>query len=513
MAEPLPEATEVGAAAAAATGGRSRSTYRRFRSFLQRISSVGPRDVDDDVSISHFPTDRPAREEELITSQIEHMPTTDDAIAAFLATGHGGQAVPVFESIAAGVSHCGWQEIPTEPGSESLAMLGSGKFGEIHLAYRMTDQPVPLDARHLAAVKVQPKPDQQLDAREVLKIWQEIMILRGCVSEHIVDYLDHFIVQDDAMRSIGRFTVCILLECASAGHLSREIRRYKEGHLPQSGARYYALHIAAGLRHLHQRLVRHADLHEENILLKYRPDGSKIAILCDFGLSRVHDNGQEFSGRGDIRSLCFMIDLMLRGLINLRRYISVHLGPEAKQVTELKDLPLHRVPATIDDMLQLPWFRGKAKAPFPRPPTPMLPSETIHAMGYQDPPTPAPGWSRVERSRRRIASIPGQVKKRVQSLFRRRSPSPSDPSSSSEYSPTSSSPADESAPVSRDQRSAGGSGSGSGAGRSSGSDRRSSPGQHDLEASGASVRRSGFRRFAGKPIRRRRHTSSDSQQR
>ena len=132
-----------------------------------------------------------------------------DIMTDFVKTGNGGHPVPIYETLAEGLTAFGWREVPaaegsTESGTAATSagvgettgvVIGSGMFGAIKLAYKASDEErVPLHQRHLAAVKVQPRDsevsrifgDDMLYSIEVT--WTEVNILRGCAHDNIIDY-------------------------------------------------------------------------------------------------------------------------------------------------------------------------------------------------------------------------------------------------------------------------------------------------------------------------------------
>ena len=144
----------------------------------------------------------------------------------------------------------------------------------------------------MAALKVQPQyPGQVPTPRLLEQSWIEANVMRGCNHPNIVGYYSHFVVSSAlryASSSPGARTyqVCILMEYASAGDLHDEVKRFPGQRMPEAAAQYYAHHMASGLRYLHSKYVLHDDLHIGNVLLKYRPNGFKVAIISDFGITQ-----------------------------------------------------------------------------------------------------------------------------------------------------------------------------------------------------------------------------------
>lgn len=64
-------------------------------------------------------------------------------------------------------------------------------------------------------------------------------------------------------------TLWLIMEFADAGTLYKEISRYPNKMIPDSGIRYYTKQVLDALGYMHQRHVSHGDLHLGNVLLKY----------------------------------------------------------------------------------------------------------------------------------------------------------------------------------------------------------------------------------------------------
>lgn len=370
-----------------------------FLSFLNRIRGLTPLRDEDRDSISNFPSDdQRQRHEEPLRRDLDKIPAwnLDHLEQEFLDHGFGGHAVPIYSKTEDGLRDSGWAEIPG-----GGVDIGSGQSGSVKLAYKLSESRVELTQRHLCALKVQPQEVRRLTGRDYKMFWKEVSILRSCVHPHVVDYFSHFFVQ---RQSEGRsfMQLVILLEYASAGTLYQEVRRYSEGHIRETGARFYALQICSGLQYLHSKAILHNDLHDLNVLLKYRPDGSKSCLICDFGQCMIADPGSSPIFKKDVHSVCKLIELMLLGEEHEPRPLS----PDAMQLLTRSRSGMWAVPDTIHELVQqFHWFSGPSVPPFPKPPSPILQPDVVQDIGYRSPRTPSPGWSLADRTKRRVRDM------------------------------------------------------------------------------------------------------------
>jgi serine/threonine protein kinase len=348
----------------------------------------------------------------------------------FIRESHGSTPTSVFDSLDQGLQHLGWAEVP---GSGKI--LGEGKFGVLKLVYRTEhsrtrpEEMIRLDSSQFAAVKQQPPPPRQgrpavwLEEMGILMIWQEIRIMRGLVHENVIDYIDHFVFYPRQKE----VHIAMMLEFASAGDLETEVKRYpvhpesksvpQEHEIPEKGARYYTHQIANGLKYIHSKFIIHNDLHEGNILLKYNSDGSKTCMLADFGQSIVldPDNYKADAFRADVQSLAYFVAIMTGYMDPLTH---AHMNKDLVNLCQQACLDLKCIPDSVDEFVNTHnWFKGKMRAPFPKPPTPVLKPEQVAEMGFKQPKEPPPGWSRYQVTRRRMGSrfksletVPQQVR-------------------------------------------------------------------------------------------------------
>ena len=156
----------------------------------------------------------------------------------------------------------------------------------------------------------------------------------------------------------------MVMEYATAGDMRREILRYPDRRIPESGALYYVKQILSGLQYIHDKGIVHNDLHARNVFLSYNTDGSKRCMLGDFGIASIRGDIDEY-GRTweesilqDVDEVAIITGLMLFGITGLAPPFKPHVSPAAKQVINSRDLTAHQ-------MRSLPWFHGFALAPNP----------------------------------------------------------------------------------------------------------------------------------------------------
>ena len=407
----------------------SESRTGRFLRFLSRIRSSQCLAEEDAESVSHLAfNNNDDRVEEVI-----HYANQKEELENFLKRGFS-----TFRSAELGLASVGWKELPVGGYRE----IREGGVASIRLAYKATDQGVPLESRHLLAMKVQTPGFQSTASRVYSRVWTEVEILKGLVHANIVGFYGMFAVDFELEKdrtdhskvpsSDNRLFV-ILLEYANAGDLAGEVRRYMKLSIPEPGARFYMLQICAGVQYMHQKRIIHNDLHTRNILLKYKPNGTKVCMLCDFGLSIIVEPDVPIACRPDVSAVCRIAGSMMK---------NIPKSEEALQVISERRVG-HPVPTTIAELLDFPWFNGPVHAPIPKEPTPLLQPEVVHQIGYLPPldhagtTSPPPvahvvhtspdaiegvsrsdsrGGSFAQRMGERLRSIPHRVRARIRSL-------------------------------------------------------------------------------------------------
>ena len=346
---------------------------------------------------------------------------------------HGFQT---YRSAELGFAAFGWKELPVGGGPEII----KGGFASISVAYKLSDRGLPLETRHLTAAKIQRLCFPEHLMRGYTRVWMEVEIHKGLVHKNIVGFYGMFAVDpkqnwdhtDSYSNRFPDYRLCwILLEYANAGDLAKEIRRYDKFKIPEPGARYYMLQICAGVQYMHHKRIIHNDLHTRNILLKYKPDGTKVCMICDFGLSTIVAPDRPIESRMDVYAV--------------RMIASTMMLPKSKKAVELVSgrRKGHPSPTTIAEFLEFPWFAGPVQAPIPKEPTPLLQPEIVEQIGYLPPldpagttspppvaqvihpqpdeieavtPSDSRGGSFAQRMRERLRSIPHRVRSRIRSL-------------------------------------------------------------------------------------------------
>ena len=141
--------------------------------------------------------------------------------------------------------------------SESLASyklgkrLGSGAFGEVHLATRRRDN-FKCVVKAIAVVGVSRK-EQELALNEV-------RLLSRVAHPRICRYYSSF-VEDDKLR--------IVMDYCEGGDLRKLIVGRNEKAFPESEIWKYISQAASGVAHLHSLKVLHRDLKSSNFFLRH----------------------------------------------------------------------------------------------------------------------------------------------------------------------------------------------------------------------------------------------------
>ena len=290
----------------------SESRTSRFLRFLKRIRSAQPLVEEDVESVSHLAVNNnDEREEEVI-----HYANQGEEIEPFLK--HGFRT---YSRSELGLAALGWKEIPVGSGPE----ISGGAYASVRLAYKLADRGLPLESRHLTAAKIQSLYSANLtrpsNNKTYVRVWEEVEILKGLVHKNIVGFYGMFAVDPQLSTDHTDCYTCksydyrcfwILLEYANAGDLAKEIRRYNELSIPEPGARYYMLQICAGVQYMHHKRIIHNDLHTRNILLKYKPDGTKVCMICDFGMSIIVKPDDPVTSQWDVSEVRLILESMMR---------------------------------------------------------------------------------------------------------------------------------------------------------------------------------------------------------
>ena len=381
-----------------------------FLAFLSRIRSTRPLDRSDSRSITHLAVSEHERKEQPIRHTDQ-----EAAYQEFLANG-----LKTFPSPEAGLQSLGWKRLTCGP------KIKGGTYGTICMAYKLSERGTPLESRHLTVGKIQ-------NANQMT--WKEVHILNGLVHENIVDLYGVFAVDSKWTPEKGvsyrppdpdKRVVWMLLEYANAGDLFKEAKRYEHMSMPENGARYYMLQVCKGLQHIHSKRIIHRDIHAGNILLKYKPDGTKICMICDFGISRILGPQDDLDTHTqlDVSCMCSMLNFLMQNNQNV--------SEECQQAIDshyhINDDDVQ--PKTVNDLLAYPWFKRSAVPPIPKAPTPLLQPDAVREIGYLPPMDPAgttspptePQFGPIIRHESRPASfsqrmrdVPGHVAARLRS--------------------------------------------------------------------------------------------------
>ena len=182
--------------------------------------------------------------------------------------------------------------------AEYNRVLGTGAFGAVYLGFRLEDEDLPAEDRHLCALKRLPcytkgfvmfsimNEQRQPKMNPNFKmVWNEVTILRCLSHTNIVQMMDAYLIKEQVETLSAAYMV---LEYCDGGTLSEEISGQENGKFAEPEARYYFKEIVSAVRHMHSKGICHGDIHSGNIILKYNADGvSKKCLLTDFGLSEI----------------------------------------------------------------------------------------------------------------------------------------------------------------------------------------------------------------------------------
>ena len=400
------------------------SRTSRFLRFLSRIRSTQPLTHEDAESVSRLAINK---KDERVEEDI-HYADQEEEIEEFRRRGFC-----TYRTAELGLAALGWKELP----AEFRPKIDEGAYAAISLAYKLSDRRLPLESRHLTLAKVQ-------GLQQCYRVWTEVEILRGLVHENIVGFYGMFAVDPELetdqknrykKKEPDRRPFWILLEYASAGDMIKELSRYENNSIVETGSRFYMLQICAGVGYMHQKRIIHKDLHPGNVLLKYNPDGTKVCMICDFGDSIILTPDHPIvllTFRPDVLAVCQIAKTMMR---------MISKSEEARDLIR-GHREGHKAPGTIPELMEFPWFAGPVHAPIPKEPTPLLQPDVVERIGYLPPihsagttspqraahglhrssdaeavtPSDSQGGSFAQRMRERLRSIPHHVRARISSL-------------------------------------------------------------------------------------------------
>ncbi|MGH7295541.1 MAG: serine/threonine-protein kinase [Polyangiaceae bacterium] len=146
--------------------------------------------------------------------------------------------------------------------------LGRGASGEVWAATHVwTREPV--------ALKVLAE-EAAADEETAERFRREAIFLARAAGEHVARIVDF--VSDPGAGMV------LVMELVDGESLARVLDRRT---LSVEEAVALGVDLLAGVAALHGAGVIHRDLKPGNVLLRVRPDGSTVPVLCDFGLSRL----------------------------------------------------------------------------------------------------------------------------------------------------------------------------------------------------------------------------------
>ena len=79
----------------------------------------------------------------------------------------------------------------------------------------------------------------------------------------------------------------VILEFANAGTMRTEIARFATRRMSNDGISYFAKQMRSACQYLHARKITHCNITDENVLLRYKRDGSKKHMLSNFSSAVV----------------------------------------------------------------------------------------------------------------------------------------------------------------------------------------------------------------------------------
>ena len=280
-----------------------------------------------------------------------------------------------------------------------------GLYGQIFILYKIARYPVGLhspgrhlQSKHMALAKVQRY--ERVNEIRSRKIGIEYACLRALKHDNVVTLKTAFAVVTNenyryehlgqAIPTDSKF-IWLVLEYANAGDLEKERKRHEKMKVPftENGVRYYMQQVVSGLMHIHSHGIVHRDLHAKNVLLKYRTNGSKVAMIADFGNSALTADLPDPSA--DIEQDVLKVIMMMNHLITRgRRSVLVsQLIAGAYAILEKRN-PKYWVPSTAKGLKDHPWTSSdQLETPMPKLPTPLLDPLVVDSIGYRQPIDPA----------------------------------------------------------------------------------------------------------------------------
>lgn len=170
----------------------------------------------------------------------------------------------------------------------SDGFLGEGGFGFV---FKGKHRRLGVKIRNVAIKIIKseidddPKTEQEIFHEAILQMIAQEEITDLQAREHITKVFDFGVweVEAEEKKDVKRRMGYIIMELIKGSDLSKEIKLFKNGKIPENIATKYIVQVCRGLQALHQlpEPIIHRDIKPENIMLT--PD--KQAKLTDFGLA------------------------------------------------------------------------------------------------------------------------------------------------------------------------------------------------------------------------------------
>eukprot|EP00010_Vexillifera_abyssalis_P005827 CAMPEP_0201553320 /NCGR_PEP_ID=MMETSP0173_2-20130828/24476_1 /ASSEMBLY_ACC=CAM_ASM_000268 /TAXON_ID=218659 /ORGANISM="Vexillifera sp., Strain DIVA3 564/2" /LENGTH=442 /DNA_ID=CAMNT_0047964029 /DNA_START=35 /DNA_END=1363 /DNA_ORIENTATION=- len=141
-------------------------------------------------------------------------------------------------------------------------LLGKGSFSQVKLGQELT-------TGETVAIKI--IDHAKLSVYDLACIKTEVSVLQKLSHRYLVQYLDHFVTEENTF---------IILEYIPGGNLFQYLKA-RGGSLSENEARKILSQLLRGIAHCHQQGVAHRDLKLEHVLLDAHGD----VRIIDFGLS------------------------------------------------------------------------------------------------------------------------------------------------------------------------------------------------------------------------------------
>ncbi|KAH7853993.1 hypothetical protein Vadar_008908 [Vaccinium darrowii] len=180
-------------------------------------------------------------------------------------------------------------------------LIGEGAFGSVYLATLKEPESQPLGP---FPTQMAVKSAEIFDSGSLQNEKQVLSILHKTKKS---PYIIQCFGDEYTRGEKGENLYNLLLEYASGGSLSDQIRKSRGSGLPESDVRHFARSILRGIKHVHDCGFVHLDIKPDNILLVpcVSPSSGStnfMAKICDFGLAK-RANQRKSSLRGTVMYL------------------------------------------------------------------------------------------------------------------------------------------------------------------------------------------------------------------